>query len=388
MDEQAVRIFVAGDICPVGEVQAAFRGDDPEKVFGDVVPIIRGCDHAVANLECPLCEDLPPTLKSGPNLRAPVQVAVALRKAGFSAVGLANNHAMDFGEAGLASTLEACGSSGLSTFGAGASLPMARRLHITTIRGLRVAFLAVAEDERCLASMASAGVSPVDPMSMVRALAEHRGQYDRLVVLLHGGSEGFQYPSPWLRDVCRFLVEQGADVVLCQHSHCIGSMETYRDATILYGQGNFLFSYAGHGALGGQGLGVIITFRPGLPAEVGFQVIEQNPAGPGIRCMSTEGARQVLAGLRARSGVLEDPGAYSSEWEAWCAAHRNAYLSRIFAFGLWLSLLNRRFWMFRLLSAATLLKIYNILNCESHRAAFRQGLEQLIRRSPGREGRS
>ena len=33
----------------------------------------------------------------------------------------------------------------------------------------------------------------------------------------------------------------GADVVLCQHSHCIGCYEQYEGAHILYGQGNFHF---------------------------------------------------------------------------------------------------------------------------------------------------
>ena len=32
-----------------------------------------------------------------------------------------------------------------------------------------------------------------------------------------------------------------ADLVVCQHSHCIGCMEEYDKGTIIYGQGNFLF---------------------------------------------------------------------------------------------------------------------------------------------------
>ncbi len=36
-------------------------------------------------------------------------------------------------------------------------------------------------------------------------------------------------------------MDKGADLVLCQHSHCIGCEEKYKDSTILYGQGNFLF---------------------------------------------------------------------------------------------------------------------------------------------------
>ena len=37
------------------------------------------------------------------------------------------------------------------------------------------------------------------------------------------------------------MVRNGADVVICQHIHCIGSYENYEGGHILYGQGNFHF---------------------------------------------------------------------------------------------------------------------------------------------------
>ena len=39
----------------------------------------------------------------------------------------------------------------------------------------------------------------------------------------------------------RYMIKNGADVVLRQHSHCIGCYENYNDGHILYGQGNFHF---------------------------------------------------------------------------------------------------------------------------------------------------
>ena len=54
--------------------------------------------------------------------------------------------------------------------------------------------------------------------------------------------EHYRYPSPYLQKVCRKMVEKGANLVVCQHSHCIGSYETYNNSTIVYGQGNFIFN--------------------------------------------------------------------------------------------------------------------------------------------------
>lgn len=61
-------------------------------------------------------------------------------------------------------------------------------------------------------------------------------------MLYHGGKEYYRYSSPNLQKTCRKMTEKGADLVLCQHSHCIGSYEEYNDSTILYGQGNFIFN--------------------------------------------------------------------------------------------------------------------------------------------------
>lgn len=387
MPEAAARVFVAGDICPIGRLSEPFEAGACEALFGDALALIRSCDFAVANLECPLGgPELRPIAKSGPNLRGPLGAAATLRKSGFGAVGLANNHIMDFGGAGLESTEAACADAGLGTFGAGSRLAEARRLYIVPLKGVRVAFLAVAEDERCLASASGPGANPVDPIWVVRTLAEHRGRFDRLVVLVHGGNEGFAYPAPWLREQCRFLVEQGADVVVCQHSHCVGSMETHGKGTILYGQGNFIFDYADHGALGGQGLGMVLTFHEGRPAEVALHPIEQAPGGGGIRLAAAPDA--VLERLRAQSEVLADPDRYGRAWVAFCDQRRAGFLARMFGFGKWLQRLNRRGWMFRHLAGADLLRIYNLVSCESHRSALRTALDGMIeRRLPPPDGR-
>ena len=59
-----------------------------------------------------------------------------------------------------------------------------------------------------------------------------------LIVVYHGGKEFYRYPSPYLKELCEFFTKIGADIVICQHSHCIGAQEKLDDKTIIYGQGN------------------------------------------------------------------------------------------------------------------------------------------------------
>ena len=69
---------------------------------------------------------------------------------------------------------------------------------------------------------------------------ELKQKCDYLIVLHHGGMQGYPYPTPCQQKVCRKMCEKGADLVVCQHSHIIGCEEKYANGTIVYGQGNFL----------------------------------------------------------------------------------------------------------------------------------------------------
>ena len=67
--------------------------------FTHVAPLLRSASFAAANLECTISTLGDPSQRYA--FRAPVCSAQLLRRAGFRAMGLANNHAFDFGVAAL-----------------------------------------------------------------------------------------------------------------------------------------------------------------------------------------------------------------------------------------------------------------------------------------------
>ena len=85
------------------------------------------------------------------------------------------------------------------------------------------------------------GCRPYDEYDTMEDIRNARKDSDRIIVIYHGGKEHCRYPSPRLRRLCHAMAKNGADVVLCQHSHCIGCYEKFNDCHILYGQGNFHF---------------------------------------------------------------------------------------------------------------------------------------------------
>lgn len=123
-------------------------------------------------------------------------------------------------------------------------------------------------------------------------------------MLYHGGKEHYRYPSPHLRKVCRKIIEKGADIVLCQHTHCVGTEEDYKGGKIIYGQGNFIFAkkYANIDSWG-EGFLVEVNIEKGESTR--YEYLPYNKTEKGIKYDETG---DVLKGLRTRSEEIKIPG--------------------------------------------------------------------------------
>lgn len=366
-------IVIGGDVCADGINEQAFADGDASRLYRGLAERLRAADLTVVNLESPLYARPSPIRKSGPVLGVPERCVAGLAAGGVDLVGLANNHAMDHSAAGLASTMRACAGRGIATVGAGASLAEARRIHVADAAGLRIGVLAMAEREFGLAGRDKPGVNPLDPVEFVRCVREQRGALDFLVVLLHGGNEHLRYPRPSLVQLCRFFVEEGADAVLCQHSHCIGCIERYRGGTIVYGQGNFIFDSPGDPDSWREGGLVCIDLEPGRPAQVEFVPVGQSIGLPGAHALEGERRQAVLDGIAERSRVLDDPRALERRWDEFCAAQKALYLRRLgtrsrLARGLDRLTGNVRGGYARSWKARA--EHLNLIRCESHREAL------------------
>ena len=102
----------------VGDVYV--RRADPPSIFAHVAPLLREADVAFGNLEAPITDRGEPILGkpiAGVNFRSPPDAVSALTFAGFDAMGLANNHSMDFGASGRAQTVAALDRAGIAHTG-------------------------------------------------------------------------------------------------------------------------------------------------------------------------------------------------------------------------------------------------------------------------------
>ena len=83
-------------------------------------------------------------------------------------------------------------------------------------------------------------------------------------MIIHGGIEHYQLPSPRMRELYRFFIEEGVDVVVNHHQHCYSGYEEYHGRPIFYGLGNFCFDKKSpHDKLWNEGYAVEISFDEG-----------------------------------------------------------------------------------------------------------------------------
>lgn len=237
-----MKLLIGADIVPTKSNEQAFiQSGISALVDADLLKLLQNADYRVFNLEVPLTDQEKPIAKCGPNLIAPAASVKGIKALGADFLTLANNHIMDQDVNGLHDTIRMLEQQGIAYAGVGDTLEQAAKPYILERDGLKVGFYCCAEHEFSIVTEKNPGANPFDPLWSLDHIQELKKDCEFVVVLYHGGKEHYRYPSPELQKVCRRIADKGADLVICQHSHCIGCKEEWNHATIVYGQGNFLF---------------------------------------------------------------------------------------------------------------------------------------------------
>jgi len=243
MEESKIDIFISGDFAPQLRVNEVIKNKEFDKLYNDMLPLIKDANIAITNLESPLISEGTPIVKTGPNLKSPINSIHAIKYGGFTMVTLANNHIMDYGEEGLYSTIEICKKNNIDIVGAGSSLDNAKRIKYKECKGKRIAFINVAENEWGTTQGPEAGANPLDEVGVFYSIREAKQKADIIILIIHGGHETYELPSPRMKKLYRYFIDIGADAVVGHHTHCFSGHEVYKNKVIVYSLGNFIFDH-------------------------------------------------------------------------------------------------------------------------------------------------
>lgn len=366
-----MKLLICGDICPTSDYRPLFDSSD-KKLFGDILPIIKSSDYAICNLECPATDSENKILKTGPSLKAEVKDIKLLREAGFNAVSIGNNHILDYGEQGVIDTLNIAADNGVSVFGGGVNIVEAQKPLIVQIKEKKIGFMAFAEHEFNIASENSAGANLFDPYVSLCQISEARKKCDFLVVLYHGGIEHYVYPTPLLQKKCRAIANAGADMVLCQHSHCIGTMEMHGESTIVYGQGNCVFGYREGDNSWNEGL--VLELDINEIVEIKYHLIKATADGI---CINKDKSR--LDKFFLDSEKLNDTEFLKKEFSLFCKKRRALDLPLFFGKNRVLIKLNRIFkGMLFKPGKKKIMITHNLIRCDAWNELIQETLRSIF----------
>ena len=323
-----MKIVIGGDVCPQSASEKFFVNGDAETLFSDVLPIMRGADRTIINLECALTDSENAIKKFGPNLKADVNCVNGLKNAGVNLAALSNNHVFDFGAEGLCDTVSALKSAGIPYTGVGNDDFDSRKIYYIENGGVKVAVVNVCEHEYTYALPGRMGANPFDPFITMQDVREAKANSDFVIVLYHGGKEHCRYPSPRLINLCRETVHNGAGAVIAQHSHCIGCYENYNGAHILYGQGNFHFMYDVRGDMWNTCLLVELDIN-GKTAGVNFYPLRADQ--PTLSLAKGEDAENIMREFEKRNAELQN-GKWLDGWHEFCESVKQNYMSPLYNF--------------------------------------------------------
>jgi poly-gamma-glutamate synthesis protein (capsule biosynthesis protein) len=160
-------------------------------------------------------------------------------------VSIANNHTLDYGQVGLADTLDNARAHGVPALGGGPASE-AYRPWITEVRGTRIAVIALSHVnelwQRWEATDTRPGLAMLrNPLRALAAVKLARAQADIVVVMLHWGAEYQDCPNAELKALAGHLIEAGADLLVGGHQHLLLGAGWLGKAYVAYGMGNFLW---------------------------------------------------------------------------------------------------------------------------------------------------
>lgn len=230
-DETQTRMIFTGDILLSREVRREIKLKNGQSPWVNIKPFFKDADWVVGNLEGSVgdtesCAEEVSTLC----FAIQPQLLKLLKKAGFTALSVENNHSADLGNKGISDTRASLNQIGLPAIDFDHS-PGFLKLNKHVI-----AFISFSN----IASKSGAKVEiPSNELQQKIRLAKSLA--DWVIVNVHWGVELADWPQPKQQDMAKWMIGQGADVIIGHHSHVVQPPECILGKPVFFSLGNHVF---------------------------------------------------------------------------------------------------------------------------------------------------
>ena len=255
-EDATFTMAVTGDImCHNTQYKDAYNAStdayDFSYVFEDVKRYIQTADIAIGNLETTFAG---PEVgySSYPTFNTPETLAYNLKDLGFDVLTTANNHSLDKSYKGIEGTIKYLDDADIAHTGTFTSEEAQNTILCKYIKGVKIAFLSYTYGTNGIPVPSGKDycINLIDKKLISKHISLAKEQKpDLICVSMHWGEEYRTNPTKEQQDLADFLFQQGADVILGNHSHVLEPMEkrtvtledgTQKDGFVIYSLGNFV----------------------------------------------------------------------------------------------------------------------------------------------------
>lgn len=226
--DNTITIVLGGDVMLGRSVNTRLtRSRDYDWPFYYIGDYFRSADLTYVNLESPLTTSCELT-DTGMRLCGHQSNVASLLAAGVDIASLANNHALDYGTAGLRETQQILAFNNIQASGVG-------EVVIKDVKGFRVALVSFNDVNNLN------GVDSATDTILKQRLMEASSLSDFVIATFHWGREYESSPTSRQISLAHQVVSLGADLVVGAHPHWIQTKEVFLGVPIYYSLGNTIF---------------------------------------------------------------------------------------------------------------------------------------------------
>lgn len=204
--------------------------------LSNVKHIFEQDDLTIVNLETTLTDSMDRNQYKTFTFKGDPEYVKMLSQNSVEVATLANNHTHDYGQKGFDDTVMHLKDVGVipigmnsPEFGEGLTFDYSE---ITEVKGVKIGLLAY---KGWIMQQTN-----LDKISSDIKKMREKGA-DIITVSYHWGDEGVHIANDVQKNLARFTIDSGADMIIGHHPHVLQGIEKYKDRYIVYSLGNFVF---------------------------------------------------------------------------------------------------------------------------------------------------
>lgn len=255
-----MKISFTGDLSITGKFKEGVL-NNTLKIDKEILSIFQNSDYNVVNLEGPATNkeiDYDKQIE----VKSPLETISYFKERNINIFNLANNHTFDAGLEGFLECRNEIEKNNCKYFGAGEDIQEASSILFIEKDNIKIGLIGVGQQGSYSVSLNKKAHEVFSDMniSLIKKQIEYsKKNADWTIVNFHNGAEFNFYPIKYVQNKLKRFIDFGADIIIGHHPHVPQGIQNYKNGTIIYSLGNFLFDIDGHKKLKNTDLSIVVS---------------------------------------------------------------------------------------------------------------------------------